>query len=125
MQLIDQRRAQEIAAARVDTLLSELEYEGTHFVVAVNYSVVQRARWSDTELKDGDEVEILTPRQGDDAMLTPLQQNLHLAPADRHGPVSIARHHAAGDPRVRRADRHRGAAPRDPPAESPATISGR
>jgi len=25
---------------------------------------VQRARWGETELKDGDKVEILTPRQG-------------------------------------------------------------
>lgn len=64
MQLTINGERREIVAARVDTLLNELEYEGTHFVVAVNYSVVQRARWNDTELKDGDEVEILTPRQG-------------------------------------------------------------
>lgn len=64
MQLIVNGERKDIAAARVDALLSELEFEGTHFVVAVNYAVVQRARWGDTELKDGDEIEILTPRQG-------------------------------------------------------------
>ena len=64
MQLIVNGERKEIASARIDALLNELEYEGTHFVVAVNYSVVQRARWSEIDLKDGDEVEILTPRQG-------------------------------------------------------------
>jgi len=64
MQLIVNGERREISAARVDHLLSELEYEGTHFAVAVNFDVVPRARWSQTALKDGDEVEILTPRQG-------------------------------------------------------------
>ena len=64
MQLIVNGERKEIASARIDALLNELEYEGTHFVVAVNYNVVQRARWSEIDLKDGDEVEILTPRQG-------------------------------------------------------------
>jgi sulfur carrier protein len=30
----------------------------------VNYDVVPRARWAETVLKDGDQIEILTPRQG-------------------------------------------------------------
>ena len=64
MQLIVNGERKDIDAAHVDALLSELEFEGSHFVVAVNYEVVQRARWSKTALKDGDEVEILTPRQG-------------------------------------------------------------
>ena len=64
MQLIVNGERKDIAAAHVDALLRELEFEGGHFVVAVNYQVVQRGRWSETPLKDGDEVEILTPRQG-------------------------------------------------------------
>jgi len=64
MQLIVNGERKETSAAHIDALLNELEYEGTHLVVAVNYAVVQRARWSDIQLKDGDEVEILTPRQG-------------------------------------------------------------
>ena len=54
----------EIRSASVDALLSELEYEGTHFAIAVNFDVVPRARWRETMLKDGDTIEILTPRQG-------------------------------------------------------------
>jgi sulfur carrier protein len=54
----------EIAAQRIDALLSELEYEGTHFAIAVNFDVLPRSRWADTALKPGDEIEIITPRQG-------------------------------------------------------------
>ena len=54
----------DVAATRIDALLGELEFEGTHFAIAVNYDVVPRARWSQTAIADGDTVEILTPRQG-------------------------------------------------------------
>ncbi len=57
-----ERRA--VAAQRVDALLRELDYDGTHYAVAVNYDVVPRSRWSETAIKSGDEIEILTPRQG-------------------------------------------------------------
>jgi sulfur carrier protein len=56
--------AREIAAHSVDALLSELEYEGTHFAIALNFDVVPRSRWAETPLKSGDEIEIITPRQG-------------------------------------------------------------
>ena len=54
----------DIAATSVDALLRELDYEGTHFAIAVNYDVVPRSRWAATALKHGDEIEIITPRQG-------------------------------------------------------------
>lgn len=54
----------DIAAERVDALLSELDYEGTHFAIALNYDVVPKSRWAETPLKAGDEIEIITPRQG-------------------------------------------------------------
>jgi sulfur carrier protein len=54
----------EISSARVDSLLSELEYEGTHFAIALNYDVLPRSRWAETPIKNGDEIEIITPRQG-------------------------------------------------------------
>ncbi|HKH02636.1 MAG TPA: sulfur carrier protein ThiS [Bradyrhizobium sp.] len=54
----------EIAAVSVDALLDELEYEGTHFAIALNYDVLPRSRWAQTPLKTGDEIEIITPRQG-------------------------------------------------------------
>jgi sulfur carrier protein len=54
----------EIAASHVDALLAELDYEGSHFAIALNYDVVPKSRWAETALKAGDEIEIITPRQG-------------------------------------------------------------
>lgn len=54
----------DIAATSVDALLTELDYEGAHFAIAVNYDVVPKSRWAETPLKAGDEIEIITPRQG-------------------------------------------------------------
>ena len=54
----------EIASRSVEALLSELEYEGTHFAIAVNYDVLPRSQWAQTPLNNGDEIEIITPRQG-------------------------------------------------------------
>ena len=55
--------AREIASQRLDALLGELEYEGTHFAIALNYDVLPRSRWAETALKNGDDIEIITPRQ--------------------------------------------------------------
>jgi sulfur carrier protein len=54
----------EVAATTIPALLRELEYEGAFLVVAVNHDVVQRRRWDEVELKTGDRIEIVTPRQG-------------------------------------------------------------
>jgi sulfur carrier protein len=54
----------EILSASVEALLSELEYEGTHFAIAVNYDVLPKSKWAETPLQNGDEIEIITPRQG-------------------------------------------------------------
>jgi sulfur carrier protein len=54
----------EILSSRVDTLLGELEYEGTHFAIALNYDVLPKSQWAQTTIKSGDEIEIITPRQG-------------------------------------------------------------
>ena len=54
----------EISSVSVDALLAELDYEGTHFAIAVNYDVLPKNRWAETQLKSGDEIEIITPRQG-------------------------------------------------------------
>ncbi|MGJ4964693.1 sulfur carrier protein ThiS [Bradyrhizobium sp. SZCCHNS3002] len=56
--------ARDINATSVTALLSELDYEGTHFAIALNYDVVPKSRWAETALKAGDEIEIITPRQG-------------------------------------------------------------
>jgi sulfur carrier protein len=54
----------EIVSSRIDALLGELEYEGNHFAIALNYDVLPKSRWAQTALKPGDEIEIITPRQG-------------------------------------------------------------
>lgn len=45
-------------------LLTELELEGEFFAIAVNRRVITRTRWDESILRDGDSVEIVTPRQG-------------------------------------------------------------
>ena len=56
--------AREINSSRISALLSELEYEGTHFAIALNYDVLPKSRWAETPINNGDEIEIITPRQG-------------------------------------------------------------
>jgi sulfur carrier protein len=64
MRVIVNGEQREIAAEHVDALLAELEYEGTHFAIALNFDVLPRSQWAVTPLKSGDEIEIITPRQG-------------------------------------------------------------
>ena len=64
MRVIINGEQREIASRHVDALLGELEYEGTHFAIALNYDVLPKSRWAQTALKNGDEIEIITPRQG-------------------------------------------------------------
>ncbi|MBW8903944.1 MAG: sulfur carrier protein ThiS [Bradyrhizobium sp.] len=64
MRVIVNGEQREIASANVDALLTELEYEGNHFAIALNYDVLPRSQWARTSLKSGDEIEIITPRQG-------------------------------------------------------------
>jgi sulfur carrier protein len=64
MRVIVNGEHREIASANVDALLGELEYEGTHFAIALNFDVLPRSQWAQTPLKNGDEIEIITPRQG-------------------------------------------------------------
>jgi sulfur carrier protein len=64
MRVIVNGEQREINSSRVDALLGELEYEGTHFAIALNFDVVPKSRWAETPLKAGDEIEIITPRQG-------------------------------------------------------------
>ncbi|MCA1454321.1 sulfur carrier protein ThiS [Bradyrhizobium sp. BRP22] len=64
MRVIVNGEPREIRAASVDALLAELEYEGSHFAIALNYDVLPKSRWAETALKAGDEIEIITPRQG-------------------------------------------------------------
>ncbi len=64
MRVIVNGEQREVNAASVGALLAELDYEGSHFAIAVNYDVVPKGRWAETQLEAGDEIEIITPRQG-------------------------------------------------------------
>jgi sulfur carrier protein len=64
MRVIVNGEQREIASSSVDALLGELDYEGTHFAIALNFDVLPRSQWAQTPLKTGDEIEIITPRQG-------------------------------------------------------------
>jgi sulfur carrier protein len=64
MQVIVNGEHREVASSTVDALLSELDYEGTHFAIAVNFDVLPKSRWAETPIRAGDEIEIITPRQG-------------------------------------------------------------
>ena len=64
MRVIVNGEVREISSRSVDALLAELDYEGTHFAIALNYDVLPKSRWAKTALKNGDEIEIITPRQG-------------------------------------------------------------
>jgi sulfur carrier protein len=64
MRVIVNGEPREVASVSVDALLGELDYEGSHFAIAVNYDVVPKSRWAEVALKSGDEIEIITPRQG-------------------------------------------------------------
>jgi sulfur carrier protein len=54
----------EVAARDLVSLISEMDYEHTQLAIAVNQQVVPRARWRETALNTGDQIEIITPRQG-------------------------------------------------------------
>ncbi len=64
MQVIVNGEHREVASSTVDALLTELDYEGTHFAIAVNFDVLPKSRWAETPIRAGDEIEIITPRQG-------------------------------------------------------------
>ena len=64
MRVIVNGEPREIESASLDALLRELDYEGSHFAIAMNYDVVPKSRWAETALSTGDEIEIITPRQG-------------------------------------------------------------
>ncbi|MEY9359042.1 sulfur carrier protein [Bradyrhizobium yuanmingense] len=64
MRVIVNGEPREVISSSVDALLAELDYEGSHFAIALNYDVVPKSRWAETRLNAGDEIEIITPRQG-------------------------------------------------------------
>ncbi|WP_322517795.1 sulfur carrier protein ThiS [Rhodopseudomonas palustris] len=54
----------DVTATSLSALMTELDCTGGHYAVAINYDVVPRGKWDETPVSAGDEIEILTPRQG-------------------------------------------------------------
>ncbi|MBV8850195.1 MAG: sulfur carrier protein ThiS [Methylobacteriaceae bacterium] len=54
----------EVRAETLAALLTELEYEDAVVATARNRDFVRRRDRAETTLAEGDEIEILTPRQG-------------------------------------------------------------
>lgn len=54
----------DVKAADLDSLLAELDYADQTVATALNHTFVRKKDRPATTLADGDEVEILTPRQG-------------------------------------------------------------
>jgi sulfur carrier protein len=64
MILIVNGERRETEARQIASLLAEMEVTGTQLAIAVNHGVVPRTRWGEVELRDGDAIEIISPRQG-------------------------------------------------------------
>ena len=56
--------SREVRAQTLAALLDELDYGEATVATAVNQTFVRKKDRSDAQLAEGDEVEILTPRQG-------------------------------------------------------------
>jgi len=64
LQLTVNGEGQQVAAASVSGLLEALGHDSAFIAVAVNHAVIPRARWAEALLRDGDDIEIVSPRQG-------------------------------------------------------------
>lgn len=64
LQLTVNGEGQQVAAASVAGLLEALGHDSAFIAVAVNHNVIPRGRWNEALLRDGDDIEIVSPRQG-------------------------------------------------------------
>lgn len=64
MQIHVNGKTLEVAATTLEALLHELDFAEATVATAVNQNFVRKSERRQTTLKDGDAVEILTPRQG-------------------------------------------------------------
>ena len=64
MRVVVNGNAIEITSATIADLLIEMGYEDMPVATAVNMAVVRKKDRAQTELKEGDRIEILVPMQG-------------------------------------------------------------
>lgn len=56
--------SESLAVSSIRGLLDALSYDSDFIAVAINQTVIPRTRWGEGILRDGDDVEIVSPRQG-------------------------------------------------------------
>lgn len=54
----------EVVATTLAALLNELDYDERHVATALNRDFVRKTQRAQTRIKEGDAVEIVSPRQG-------------------------------------------------------------
>lgn len=64
MKLVVNGQTCDVSAQSLEELLNELEFEGDWLATAVNSELVRADEREALILKDGDHIEILSPRQG-------------------------------------------------------------
>jgi sulfur carrier protein len=57
-------KRREVAAQTLAALLRELEYDDRHVATALNQTFVRKGDRGEARLKEGDRIEIVSPRQG-------------------------------------------------------------
>ncbi len=57
-------KRREVAAETLAALLQELEYDERHVATALNQAFVRKVDRAETKLREGDRIEIVSPRQG-------------------------------------------------------------
>ncbi len=57
-------KRREVAAETLAALLRELEYDDRHVATALNQTFVRKVDRGEARLKEGDRIEIVSPRQG-------------------------------------------------------------
>ncbi len=64
MQIEVNGKKRDVAAETLAALLRELDYDDRHVATALNQAFVRKVDRVETRLKEGDAVEIVSPRQG-------------------------------------------------------------
>jgi sulfur carrier protein len=64
MQIVLNGKPCEVARNRLDGVLEELGYQGAKVATAVNGNFIARPVRAETQIKDGDRVEVIAPMQG-------------------------------------------------------------
>lgn len=60
----DEIKEFEFNKINLNELLEKLNIDQKYSVIAINFDCITKSKYQETEIKDGDEIEILSPMQG-------------------------------------------------------------